>query len=125
MLSLWRQFAGPSAGDFPGGRYPPCVNLSPMSPARTPLSAPCASASAAPPRLDDLQRVPWWPLLVAVESDRVAADIQVAEAEVGEFLCRIGRLATSWLDVVDGLLKMNNDSAMGAPITFTGVPSDA
>ena len=69
--------------------------------------------------------MPRWPLLDAVESDRVAADIQVAEAEVGEFLCRIGRLATSWLDVVDGLLKMNNDSAMGAAITFTGVPSDA
>jgi len=76
-------------------------------------------------RPDELQRVPWWSLLDAVERDRVAADIQVAEAEAGEFLCRIGRPATLWLGVVDGLLKMSNDSAMGAPITFTGVPSGA
>lgn len=74
---------------------------------------------------DELQRVPWWPLLDAIERDRVAADMQVAEAEVGEFLCRIGRPATLWFGVVEGLLKMSNDSAMGTPITFTGVPSGA
>ena len=95
-----------------------------MSPARTPPSAPLRQRSRRA-RPDELQRVPWWPLLDAVESDRVAADIQVAEAEAGEFLCRIGRPATLWLGVVDGLLKMSNDSAMGAPITFTGVPSGA
>lgn len=74
---------------------------------------------------DELQRVPWWPLLDAVEAERVAADMQVAQAEAGEFLCRIGRPATLWFGVVEGLLKMSNDSAMGAPITFTGVPSGA
>jgi CRP/FNR family transcriptional regulator, cyclic AMP receptor protein len=74
---------------------------------------------------EELQRVPWWPLLDAVEAERVAFDIQVAEAEVGEYLCRIGRPATLWFGVVEGLLKMSNDSALGAPITFTGVPSGA
>ena len=74
---------------------------------------------------EELLRVPWWPLLDAVEADRVAADMQVAEAEVGEFLCRIGRPATLWFGVVEGLLKMSNDSALGAPVTFTGVPSGA
>jgi CRP/FNR family transcriptional regulator, cyclic AMP receptor protein len=74
---------------------------------------------------EELQRVPWWPLLDAIEADRVAADMQVAEAEVGEYLCRIGRPATLWFGVVEGLLKMSNDSAQGAPITFTGVPSGA
>jgi len=74
---------------------------------------------------DELKRVPWWPLLDAVEAERVAQDMQVAEAEVGEYLCRIGRPATLWFGVVDGLLKMSNDSAMGTPITFTGVPSGA
>jgi CRP/FNR family transcriptional regulator, cyclic AMP receptor protein len=74
---------------------------------------------------DELQRVPWWPLLDGVEHDRVAADMQVAQAEVGEFLCRIGRPATLWFGVVEGLLKMSNDSALGTPITFTGVPSGA
>jgi CRP/FNR family transcriptional regulator, cyclic AMP receptor protein len=75
--------------------------------------------------VDELDRVHWWPLLDASQRDRVAADMQVAEAEPGEFLCRIGRPATLWLGVVEGLLKMSNDSAMGPPITFTGVPSGA
>ena len=69
--------------------------------------------------------MPWWSQLDAVERERVAIDMQVAEAEVGEILCRIGRPATLWLGVVEGLLKMSNDSAGGAPITFTGVPSGA
>ena len=86
----------------------------------TPLRQRTRRASA-----DELQRVPWWPLLDAVEAERVAADMQVAEAAAGEFLCRIGRPATLWLGVVEGLLKMSNDSALGAPITFTGVPSGA
>ena len=76
-------------------------------------------------RVDELDRVPWWPLLDAAQRARIAADMQVADAEPGEFLCRIGRPATLWLGVVEGLLKMSNDSAMGAPITFTGVPSGA
>jgi CRP/FNR family transcriptional regulator, cyclic AMP receptor protein len=74
---------------------------------------------------EELRRVPWWTLLDAVERERVAADMQVAEAAVGEFMCRIGRPATLWFGVVEGLLKMSNDSAHGTPITFTGVPSGA
>jgi CRP/FNR family cyclic AMP-dependent transcriptional regulator len=74
---------------------------------------------------DELERVPWWRVLDATQRERVAADIQVADAEPGEYLCRVGRPATMWLGVVEGLLKMSNDSALGAPITFTGVPSGA
>jgi CRP-like cAMP-binding protein len=73
----------------------------------------------------ELDRVPWWALLDAAQRERVAADIQVAEAHPGEVLCRIGRPATLWLGVVEGLLKMNNDSAQGASITFAGLPSGA
>ncbi len=80
---------------------------------------------ARPASAVELERVPWWSLLDAVEAERVAADMQVAVAEVGEFLCRIGRPAALWFGVVEGLLKMSNDSAMGTPITFTGVPSGA
>ena len=32
------------------------------------------------------------------------------------------RPATCWLGLIDGLLKMSNDDAQGAPITFTGMP---
>ncbi|HEY6133816.1 MAG TPA: Crp/Fnr family transcriptional regulator [Rubrivivax sp.] len=97
-----------------------------------PTSAERRSLPAAPLRQrsrrassEELRRVPWWSQLDAVERERVAIDMQVAEAEVGEILCRIGRPATLWLGVVEGLLKMSNDSAGGAPITFTGVPSGA
>jgi CRP/FNR family transcriptional regulator, cyclic AMP receptor protein len=77
------------------------------------------------PTESELERVPWWPLLDAEQRAHAGADMQVAEAEPGEFMCRIGRPATLWFGVVEGLLKMSNDSAMGAPITFTGVPSGA
>jgi CRP-like cAMP-binding protein len=40
----------------------------------------------------------------------------------GELLCRVGRPVTYWFGVIDGLLKMSNDSTVGMPITFTGVP---
>jgi CRP-like cAMP-binding protein len=74
---------------------------------------------------DELERVPWWPQLDTQERARVAEDIQVADARTGEYLCRIGRPATMWLGVVEGLLKMSNDSAAGAPMTFAGLPSGA
>jgi CRP-like cAMP-binding protein len=73
----------------------------------------------------ELERVPWWSALDEAERRRVADDLQVADAEPGEVLCRIGRPATLWLGVVEGLLKMSNDSAQGAPVTFTGIPSGA
>jgi CRP-like cAMP-binding protein len=73
----------------------------------------------------ELERVPWWSTLDGPERSRVADDLQVADAEPGEVLCRIGRPATLWLGVVEGLLKMSNDSAQGAPVTFTGIPSGA
>jgi CRP-like cAMP-binding protein len=76
-------------------------------------------------RPDELQRVPWWPLLDPAQRDRLASDMQVADAAPGEFICRIGRPATFWFGVVEGLLKMSNDSALGTPITFTGLPSGA
>jgi hypothetical protein len=45
----------------------------------------------------------------------------VVVGEVGELLCRVGRPVTYWFGVIDGLLKMSNDTAMGVPITFTGM----
>ena len=56
------------------------------------------------------------------EHQRVVADLQVVTVNPGELLCRVGKPATFWFGVIDGLLKMSNDTAMGVPITFTGVP---
>jgi CRP-like cAMP-binding protein len=64
--------------------------------------------------------------LDAEEHARVLTDLRVATVEPGELVCRVGKPATYWFGVIDGLLKMSNDSTHdsgGVPITFTGVPS--
>jgi CRP-like cAMP-binding protein len=94
------------------------------APHRAPITPPLRHRARSA-RPDELQRVPWWPLLDAAQRERLASDMQVADASPGEFICRIGRPATLWFGVVEGLLKMSNDSAHGAPITFTGLPSGA
>ncbi|MCW7539905.1 Crp/Fnr family transcriptional regulator [Aquabacterium sp. A7-Y] len=73
----------------------------------------------------ELADIVWLQTLEPADRDRVAEELQVAEAHPGELLCRIGRTPSYWLGVVSGLLKMNNDSSVGAPVTFTGIPPGA
>lgn len=73
----------------------------------------------------ELEMIPWLGLLDAVERERVVAALQVVEADPGDFVCKIGRQANYWFGVLDGLLKMSNDSSLGFAITFTGVPPGA
>jgi len=87
------------------------------TPAATPL---VARARAATP--GELADIPWLQALQSDERERAVADLKVVNVAVGELLCRVGRPATFWFGVVDGLLKMSNDSARGVSITFTGVP---
>ena len=75
------------------------------------------------PQADELPLIPWLTRLDAAERDRVVADLRVVTVEPGELVCRVGRPVTYWFGVVDGLLKMSNDSALGIPITFAGLPS--
>jgi CRP-like cAMP-binding protein len=70
----------------------------------------------------DLQHIPWLSRLDTIERERVLADLRVVNVAPGELVCRVGRPVTYWFGVIDGLLKMSNDSAVGMPITFTGVP---
>lgn len=70
----------------------------------------------------ELADIPWLKTLQADERERAVADIKVVNVAIGELLCRVGRPATFWFGVIDGLLKMSNDSSRGVPITFTGVP---
>ena len=74
-------------------------------------------------RDDELDMVPWLPVLKPDERQRAVAALEVVEAEPGDFVCKIGRQANFWLGVVDGLLKMSNDASQGAPMTYTGVPA--
>jgi CRP-like cAMP-binding protein len=78
---------------------------------------------ARAPRSAEQAAVPWLSLLAADERSRAVAALRVAEIGAGELLCRVGRPVTFWFGVIDGLLKMSNDTAMGVPITFTGIPS--
>ena len=80
-----------------------------------------AHSRAAGP--EDLPHIPWLDTLDAVERERVLADLRVIAVMPGELVCRIGKPVTYWFGVIDGLLKMSNDDALGFPITFTGVPS--
>ncbi|OYU25184.1 MAG: Crp/Fnr family transcriptional regulator [Burkholderiales bacterium PBB2] len=88
----------------------------PSSPS-IPLRQRARSATAA-----ELAAIPWLDLLDEAQRERAVQQLQVAEADVGERVCRIGRPATFWFGVVDGLLKMSNDDSSGPAITFTGVP---
>ncbi len=77
---------------------------------------------ARAPTPSELQGIPWLAALLQDERERVVGDLRVAQVGAGELLCRVGKPATFWFGVIDGLLKMSNDNAMGVPITFTGMP---
>ena len=70
----------------------------------------------------ELDAIPWLRLLGPDERERAVDDLRISEAQPGEFVCRMGRPATYWFGVVDGLLKMSTDNAEGQTMTFTGVP---
>ena len=76
---------------------------------------------ARPPTGDELAQIPWFPALSQSEQDRACDALVVTEAAPGDTICRIGRQATYWFGLVDGLLKMSNDDSQGPVITFTGV----
>ena len=70
----------------------------------------------------ELSQIPWIGHLQAHERERVVSEIVVSDPTPGDLLCRVGRPATFWFGVIEGLLKMSTDSASGRTITFTGVP---
>ena len=79
-------------------------------------------ARARAPRPRELADVRWLDALEASERERALADLKVVEVEAGELLCRVGRPVTYWFGVIDGFLKTSNDTRIGIPITFTGLP---
>jgi CRP-like cAMP-binding protein len=69
----------------------------------------------------EVDNIPWMKNLS--DSDRAWAcgALIVTQAMPGDFICRIGRPATYWFGVLEGLLKMSNDDSLGPIMTFTGV----
>ena len=74
------------------------------------------------PTSDELLSIPWLRLLLPEERARAVAGLQVGDAALGDYVCRVGKPVTYWFGVVEGLLKMSSDNAQGVTITFTGLP---
>ena len=70
----------------------------------------------------ELKLIPWFGLLKDSERKRIESQLVVSDPMPGDYVCRMGRQATYWFGVVEGLLKMSADSVSGRTITFTGVP---
>ena len=77
------------------------------------------------PTVAEIDQIPWLAQLSEVHRPLALRSLRVVQADVGEQVCRIGRPASYWFGVIDGLLKMSSDNIMGTPITFTGVPPGA
>ena len=69
----------------------------------------------------ELQSVPWLAHLLPEERARIVPELRVSEAAPGDLVCRIGRPATYWFGVIDGLLKMNTVTDDGRAITYSGL----
>jgi CRP-like cAMP-binding protein len=82
-------------------------------------------ARSRAPTEAELAGIHWLQALEQGPRARAVADLRVVRAEPGEVVCRIGRPASFWLGVVDGLMKMSNDGAQGQALTFTGIPPGA
>ena len=74
------------------------------------------------PTSDELQGIPWLPLLLPDERARAVASLQVGDAAAGDYVCRVGKPVTYWFGVVEGLLKMSSDNVQGITMTFAGMP---
>jgi CRP-like cAMP-binding protein len=74
------------------------------------------------PSASELTHIPWLKLLTDIERERIVSQLVVSDPLPGDYVCRVGRPATYWFGVVEGLLKMSADSASGRTITYTGVP---
>ena len=75
-----------------------------------------------PASADELRTIPWLDALLPTERRHAEAALVVGEAMPGDLLCRVGRAPTYWFGVIEGLLKMSNDSADGSSVTYSGLP---
>lgn len=80
---------------------------------------------ARPGQAHELQGIPWLRVLDDADRERALRAIRVAPVEVGERICRHGRPPNFWFGVIDGLLKMSNDTPSGGTITYMGLPPGA
>ena len=75
-----------------------------------------------PLRDGEMAGIPWMGRLQAHERERAMETLSVADAQVGDCVCREGQPVAHWFGVVEGLLKMSSDDADGGTMTFAGLP---
>jgi CRP-like cAMP-binding protein len=80
---------------------------------------------ARPATAAELVGIPWLGVLDGKDLERARGAIKIAPAQTGDRICRFGRPPTFWFGVIDGLLKMSNDTPSGGTITYMGVPPGA
>jgi len=80
---------------------------------------------ARPATEAELDGIPWLRVLEGADLARARTALRIAPAQTGDRICRLGRPPTFWFGVVDGLLKMSNDTPSGGTITYMGVPPGA
>jgi CRP/FNR family transcriptional regulator, cyclic AMP receptor protein len=76
---------------------------------------------ARPARADELSGIPWLAQLSPEDREFATGKLQIGDAHPGDYLCRIGKPATYWFGLIEGLMKMSNDDSQNPAITFTGV----
>lgn len=72
---------------------------------------------------DMLALSPWTRELTAEHLGRVRAAIMVRDFAAGSTVCRKGDPASSWVGVIDGLVKLHSLSPSGKSVTFAGIPA--
>jgi CRP/FNR family transcriptional regulator, cyclic AMP receptor protein len=70
-----------------------------------------------------LTLTPWHRTLNAIQRERVLREVKVWSLKSGQYAARNGDPADGWLGVLDGLAKINNQTASGKSVTLTGVPT--
>ena len=72
---------------------------------------------------ESLRSAIWAEGLTPDQMARVEADASEFFVPKGGYICRKGDPVDHWLGIIDGLVKMNNFSATGKSVTFTGLPT--
>lgn len=79
-------------------------------------------AEIQPTLKEFLRSATWAECLTPEQMARVEADTFETFVPKGGYVCRKGDKVENWLGIVGGMVKMNNFSASGKSVTFTGVP---
>jgi len=84
---------------------------------------PSASSLLTLPLEAALQSTRWARALTPEQYARACAETIDRMVPAGGYVARRGEPVEAWLGVVEGLLKINADSAAGKSVTFAGVPT--